>query len=206
MNMHAIIAPKMDHPAFARWDTAMAAFEIATKAYDDFRADVWLPVSDELERISPRPNLCFEIETSNGGVRKHFLPANDLHCWDNHYSPVFQQHGAAIREAWLAYLAAQKELNYDHISKQIDKLCDFTCACESELITLPSPDQNALMWKLERLFGPEVRKDDQYSDSWCAKWINALMSDARRLLPRRESAMSRQSHQMVGRQPAAWGV
>jgi hypothetical protein len=186
MNMHVAVAPNFDRASFARWDRTMTVFDAASTKYDHFYATVWTPVSDELERMAPRPSLLFEIEARDGQIAQHFVPATNLHYWDDHISREFRTKAAEIREAWLGHLAAQKELNYDEISDELDRLCEALCASENELLTLPSPDQNALMWKLERLFGPEVRKEDQFSDGWCPEWVNALMADARRLIPHDE--------------------
>lgn len=68
------------------------------------------------------------------------------------------------------------------VNEESDRLCDAHGAIESTLIEMPAPDQSALLWKLERLFGPEAWDSDDFSPSWCAKWMNAVMEDARRLL------------------------
>jgi hypothetical protein len=61
-------------------------------------------------------------------------------------------------------------------------LCDTVSAADDAVLTTAAPDQAALLWKLERLFGPQAREDGDSCDMWCGEWIDALMADARRLL------------------------
>jgi hypothetical protein len=105
MNMHISVATEADHTAHSSWEVALANRNAAKRAYDHHHTTVWLPLADELDRISPRPDLSFEIEARSGQVARYLAPANDLPSWDNHWSPVFRQKAAAVRDAWLAYRA-----------------------------------------------------------------------------------------------------
>lgn len=89
---------------------------------------------------------------------------------------------AAIRDAWLAHCEAHERLGLGALGEESDRLCNAQCDIESKLIAMPSPDRSALLWKLEHLFGPDAWDSDDFSPSWCAKWVNAVMEDARRLL------------------------
>jgi hypothetical protein len=182
MNVHISIVTEAHHTARSSWEEALANRDAAKRAYDHYHTTVWLPLADELDRISPRPDLSFEIEARSGQVARYLVPANDLHAWDDHWSPVFRQKAAAVREAWLAYRADCERLGWDAACDESERLCNIQCVLESSLILMPAPDQTALMWKLEHLFGPETRKPEDYCDAWCAEWINAVMDDAGRLL------------------------
>lgn len=164
------------------WRRATAAFESAQLDYDCYQLNVWTPLADELHRVSPRPDLWFEIEARNGQLARYHVAANNLHEWDDHISPLFRAKAVAVREAWLQHRATRMQLGYDAASDEIQRRCDLMCDRENELLTMPAPDSHALMWKLERLFGPAVRDNVDYCDSWCAAWINAVMDDARRHL------------------------
>ena len=181
--------PTTNRDPSARWENAMAAFDSARLDYDLYHGTIWNPLSDELDRISPRPDLSFEIEARNGQVARYHVAANRLDEWDDHVSPVFRAKAAAVREAWLDHLDARKRLGYDAATDEVERRCDWMCDRESELIKLPAPDCTALLWKLERLFGPAVRNEGDYCDSWCPDWINAVMDDARSLLSSRDVTM-----------------
>ena len=164
------------------WAMALAAREAAKAAYDLHHETVYRPLADEFERTYPRPSQYFEITAQSGQTARYFVPANDLHQWDNHVSYLFREKSAVVRDAWLAYLNAQEQSGYDAINDESERLCEAQCNRENDLIVMPAPHASALMWKLEHLFGPEARNEDDYSDGWCAEWINAVMTDARRLL------------------------
>jgi hypothetical protein len=177
---------KHDSPRLAKpeieWAIALAARDAAKAAYDLHHETVYRPLADEFERTYPRPSQYFEITAQSGQTARYFVPANDLHQWDNHMSSVFREKSAVVRDAWLDYLKAQEQTGYDAINDESDRLCEVQCNRESDLIVRPAPHASALLWKLEHLFGPESREEDDFSASWCADWINAVMIDARRLL------------------------
>lgn len=90
--------------------------------------------------------------------------------------------------AWLDHKAAQERLGYEAASEEVERLCNVMCDRERDLLIMPAPDHGALLWKLERLFGAEVRREDEFCDSWCPEWISAVMHDAGRLLSDGEAA------------------
>lgn len=180
MNMHTSLACSGDNDGRLAWDELLAKRDAAKRAYDDYDAAIWRPLADELDRISPRPDLTFEIEARSGQVARYFVPANDLHAWDNHFSPLFREKAARVREAWLAHRAVCERLGWDEACVESERLCAIQCELEGKLILMPAPNVSALMWKLEHLFGPEARREDDYCSAWCADWINAVMDDARK--------------------------
>lgn len=66
--------------------------------------------------------------------------------------------------------------------REDDRLCGVVCELAEHLLVIPAPDVAGFLWKLEHLFGPEIRGEHASSDSLPPKIANALMSDARRLL------------------------
>ena len=188
MNMHATIAAVRGPTATSLWDDAMSAYQSARSDFERFDTVVWQPLADELDRVSPRPDLWFEVVARSGQTARYQVPANDLHAWDDHVSAVFRTKAAKVRRAWLDHKAAQERLGYEAASNEVERLCNVMCDRERDLLLLPAPDRRALLWKLERLFGSEVRSEDEFCDSWCPEWINAVMQDAGRLLPDREAA------------------
>lgn len=188
MNMHATIAAVRGVTETHLWDDAMSAYHSARSDFEQFDSAVWQPLADELDRASPRPDLWFEVEARNGQTARYHVPTNDLHAWDDHVSAVFRTKAAEVRRAWLDHKAAQERLGYEAASDEVERLCNVKCDRERDLLLMPAPDRRALLWKLERLFGSEVRSEDEFCDSWCPEWINAVMHDAGRLLSDCESA------------------
>ena len=105
--------------------------------------------------LYPRQSQHFEVTAQDGQTARYFVPANNLHQWDNHPSPNFREKSAVVRDAWLIYPGAKEETGYDAINNECDRLCDAQCKCESDLIVKPAPHASALMWKLEHLFGSD---------------------------------------------------
>jgi len=182
MNMHVSMGDVADHAARSLWDKTLAERDAAKQALEHHNATVYDPLHEELDRISPRPDLHFEIEALSGQVARYQVDATNLHGWDDHWSPVYRRKAAEVREAWLTYRSHSERLGADAAGKESDRLCDAQCEIESTLIQMPAPDRAALLWKLEHLFGPETRGENEYSDGWCAAFMNAVMDDARRLL------------------------
>lgn len=178
MNMHATIAAVRGPTATSLWDDAMSAYQSARSDFERFDTVVWQPLADELDRISPRPDLWFEVVAQSGQKARYQVPANDLHAWDDHISAVFRTKAAEVRQAWLDHKGAQERLGYDAASDEVERLCNVMCDRERDLLLMPATDRSALLWKLERLFGSEVRSEKEFCDSWCPEWINAVMHDA----------------------------
>lgn len=187
MNMHATIAAVRSVTTHL-WDDAMSAYHSAKADFEQFNSAVWKPLADDLGRVSPRPDLWFEVVAQSGQTARYRVAANDLHAWDDHISAVFRTKAAEVRQAWLDHKAAQERLGYEAASDEVERLCNVMCDRERALLLMPAPDRGALLWKLERLFGSEVRSEDEFCDSWCPEWINAVMHDAGRLLSDCEGA------------------
>lgn len=189
MNMHVSMVGAVDRAAHALWDKTLTELAVATELSDRHNAAVYRPLHDELEKIAPRPEMSFEIEALSGQVARYHVYPNDLHAWDEHWSPIYRRKAAAVRDAWLAHNEVRERLGVDVVGEESDRLCNAQCDVESTLIEMPAPDRSALLWKLERLFGPEAWDGDDFSPSWCAKWMNAVMDDARRLLGGQEMSL-----------------
>jgi len=66
---------------------------------------------------------------------------------------------------------------------QDDATCHRFENAETIMLQTPSPDGDALMFKLEHLFGDEVIEEEGGNlPLWDVKWVRLVMSDARRLL------------------------
>jgi hypothetical protein len=184
MNMHVSLVAERSQANEHRWAETLNARQVAKQVFEEFQEGVWNHLAEELERISPRPDLSFEVRAARGEVARYLVPANDLHAWDNHWSRLIRDKAAVVREAWLAHRRACERLGWDAACEEGERLCSIQTALESALILMPAPNSSALLWKLEYLFGSPARSEDEYCDSWCADWMNQVMSDIRRLLGR----------------------
>jgi hypothetical protein len=184
MNMHksnnTVAIPTVD----VSWSGILADRKAAKVASDFHYETISKPLYEEIERTSPRPDLCFEIEALDGKMTRYRIDPSNLHAWDDHWSPVIRRNAAAIRDAWLLHREACERLDMDAVDEESDRLVNEQCAIESVLIMTAAPDEAALLWKLEHLFGAEARDADDFSAAWCPDFMNALMSDAHRLLDR----------------------
>lgn len=182
MNMHTTIVCHDGKTANAEWNAMLAALQAATHLVDHHNATVFKPMYRYIQATAPRPDLCFEITARSGQTARYMVPPQDLHAWDHHICPEFRQKAAAIREAWLSYRSLCGLMGWDVVCDEQDRLCDIQSDLEAQLILTPAPRRAALYWKLDRLFGSDVRKDDDFGAAWCADWLNVVMADARRLL------------------------
>lgn len=189
MMMHTLNDKVASLSARALWGKLLSDREAAKTASDLYNSTVHNPLYEKLERTSPRPNLSFEIEALDGKVSRYHIDPGNLHALDDHWSPVIRRNAATIKAAWLTHRETRERLDMDAVNDESDRLVDEQCAIESALLTAPAPDAAALLWKLEHLFGPEARDDCEFSAAWCSDWMNALMSDAHRLLNRSTSPL-----------------
>ncbi|WP_022683733.1 hypothetical protein [Sphingobium bisphenolivorans] len=182
MTMHVSIGVTGRSADLALWDKTLAEHAAAKEASDLYNVSVHDPLYEELKRAVPFPDLCFEIEALDGKITRYRVDPGNLQAWDNHWSPVIRRNAAAVRDAWLAYRKTHERLGLDAVNEESDRLCDAQGSIEAALIEMPAPDQSALLWKLEHLFGPAAWDGSDFSPSWCAKWMKVVMDDARRLL------------------------
>lgn len=165
------------------WYRTLDARDAAKAAYDFHATNVYDPLDAVLDEISVRPEFSFTIMTEDGRTCRLTLGANELNKFDDHPSRAIREKAAALRSAWLRHFAARKHLGWDAASDELERLCNEQCTRERELITMPAPDFAALRWKLEHLFGAETREPGDFSPSWCAEFVNAILEDAARLMP-----------------------
>jgi hypothetical protein len=78
---------------------------------------------------------------------------------------------------------AERATGYAAASETYERLATEECDLHTALIQTPAPDAEALLWKLEELFG-EVRGEDRSCDPWTGVLVEPVMADARRLLSR----------------------
>jgi hypothetical protein len=63
----------------------------------------------------------------------------------------------------------------------LNRLAERVCDAESSVITMPSPDLAALLWKLERLLAVDP---DGTTSGWHGEYVRQTLADLARLLPR----------------------
>jgi hypothetical protein len=116
-----------------------------------------------------------------GDVAAGKMRLDPIESLQNHFE-LCKDAVAADDKRNAAIAAIHTRHDWDAMNDKYDALVEETCAAESVVITTPAPDHDALLWKMERLFGPDVRPDEDSGDCWCAEWMNSVLADARRLL------------------------
>lgn len=182
MNMHTAIISSNVQTTRETWSATLVELERAKRAFHRYDTTVFEPMYRYIEATAPRPDLHFEIIARSGQSARFMVSLSDLHGWDDHISPEFREKAAAIREAWLAHRSLCGLMGWDEVCEEQERLCGVQCDLEENLILMPAPNSTALYWKLDRLFGPNVRADDDFGAAWCANWLNIVMADARRFL------------------------
>ena len=76
----------------------------------------------------------------------------------------------------------RERFGMDEAENKWEALGERMAEAEGALIEMPAPDMEALLWKLDHLFGPAIHGTENYSNSYCSAWINAVVADARRHL------------------------
>ncbi len=74
-----------------------------------------------------------------------------------------------------------RDTSYTQAAERNDRLDEARYNAKWELIRTPAPDGEALLWKLETLFGPDASHDGSVTP-WSEEAIAPVMADARRLL------------------------
>ncbi len=74
-----------------------------------------------------------------------------------------------------------KNTSYTEAAERNDRLDEASYNAKWDLIRTPAPDGEALLWKLETLFGPDAC-DNGSVTPWSEEAIAPVMADARRLL------------------------
>jgi len=169
-------------PALTSWDKKLAAYEAAKREHENWHERVYYPVMEKVERFAPRPDLWFEVTARSGQTARYDMWPTRMDEYDNHISHVFREKAAAVREAWETHVAGRERFGLSALNKESDRLVDYVYDLHNELIYMPAPHLRALAWKVDQLFGPGIaREADEDGPTWCADYINALVSDVRRL-------------------------
>lgn len=87
----------------------------------------------------------------------------------------------AWNAAFASWERASAAYNENADAGRDNVLSDAEHAAWMQLFTMPSPDRPSLLWKMEYLWGDD-RGDDESSDAWSNRIVDAVMKDARRLL------------------------
>lgn len=156
------------------WQRAVLAHDAAKAAYDA-GDKIWNDLADQIDAIAsgeadPLAELVQHYAVGEEAWNRIVGQINAMPPGRN--NPLSE---ARRREA-------RARLGFDDASRKQDALCDALTNRLDDAILTPAPDRQALLWKMERLFGPNARKANEAATPWCAKWVNAVMADARRLL------------------------
>jgi hypothetical protein len=166
------------------WDQTLAAYEQRKAEAEHFSATIYDPLHEKLEPL--RPEYTIKHSAKNGSVGTHrFLPGeidtyeHDGSAWDS---------WQFIRPEVDALIARHREYErqcdlhgWDRLNDRMDALMDAQCEAERAALATPAPNHAAIMWKLERLFGPDARDPDDYTASWCPERVEQFFEDIRNM-------------------------
>lgn len=185
--------PAVDRSA---WERTFAELQAIQKAYDAQSA-----IYDRIEpsHTAGRPSLDL-IDWASGEFRfmdrhhvanvmdvekywQQFLDAEGKTWWAKNADATKARTRKAL-DSVLEYRRRDAEndehYDWDGLNDKLDKLSDELSDAQTRLLKVPAPDGEALLWKLDHLFGEEQTGD--YCDAWSMDLINPLLADARRLL------------------------
>lgn len=168
----------------AAWDRAMAKYQRAQAAYDHHHDHVWGPAWEQAEREMPwkESEGTFTVKARSGASVTYRLDRHNLDEYADHMSPAIRAGARLAKEKYLERKQVEARLNLDQLGGRMDDLSNRLNILETAVQLLAAPDLAAVLWKLERLFGEEVRaNDDDFIDPWHRQFTDAIIADVRRL-------------------------
>jgi hypothetical protein len=174
------------------WAEALDLYNRAATAEKAYERDFWLPAYEKVEEIvSALPHQSVHY-VAHAGTGKQMSTDNARDVQGA------QGMLRACPDATTEYMNACRQLVTAHEERQaqersireqmaeqeerMEQLSQARSAAWSQLLLMPAPDQSALLWKLNELFGEGERDPDGYAYSWSKGIMDALLSDARRHL------------------------
>lgn len=186
------------------WDRAFKVMQKAQAAYEaDFR--YYLPMHDRCNRATeavphvtlrpdPYSGRLQPVTTADTGFvhesRRMVKEVAEGRRWlETEKYASLKQHFELCKDVAAAADARDAEIRriqegygYWPATERNEALCSAMCDAEDALIEMPAPDNEALLWKLDHLFGPDARSADGNSASWARDYIDVVVADARPLL------------------------
>ena len=185
------IASRSPAPA-AEWYALKGAHDRAAAASEAFDRDVVEPMLEAWKQAqkgvphvttaSSFPNIMggrTHLSTANAGSVTNARRAAEVSA-DPEYVATCKELVEA-HDARAAELARRRlECGYDAVSARSEALCGIELETWDKLMRMPAPDGDALMWKMQEMWGGD--EGDGYCDSWSMEFVNVVLADARRLL------------------------
>ena len=186
-------APAADRSA---WDHAFATMVAAHVVSEQASADFW-KVHEAWDATEPPLSMIDTYAIMPLGRHeprlRSFAHSDDLDEWDRNIanpewgggepSKVRERKSiASVREFRRLRDENDQRHGYSAASDRTDEADDALCEAERRLILMPAPDGDALMWKLEHLYGGCAKNPAGDSPNWSNSYVNAVVADARRLL------------------------
>ncbi|WP_010544276.1 hypothetical protein [Sphingomonas elodea] len=182
----ALAVPARAHAHSAQplteWDRVRLRMEAARARSETFKAEVFDPIEEQLNRQAPRPPMYFEVQATSGEVARYHLYPWALDAYQHHVASPIREGAAALAERWRAWQSAKEGTGFHVVQKQFGELEDAWAELEDQLMSMPAPHHAALLWKIGHLLGPSARQESGCTTSWCSEFADAVMADAERLL------------------------
>ena len=180
-------------PDRVAWDRAFAVMQHAVsadaaydpiymKTYAAFAADAPDPDTVECRRSPLHPHFQAWFCSDLDAYEATWLAERGRSWNGDGLEKTGHQQIEQVREFRRLRAAAEQRHNMPAIEAEWERLGETAYAARWALFHLPAPDQAALAWKAEHLFGEAVAAGDD-ATGWNAEIIAVYMADVRRLMP-----------------------
>ncbi len=184
------------------WDRALASV-VDTRSACAAHEKVWAEAWERCEALRPSLDMIKHDTLFLPRTREEVAHSFDVESawtkvvegeskwWWSKDPDKFKADRRAALDSVLEYrrlkAEAEEVSGYNAASDKSDELSDAAVSAWSDLIRMPAPDTEALLWKIETLFGPDGRDGEGFGDAWSGEVLDAVMLDARRLLSARRA-------------------
>ena len=141
------------HSLADSWTLALRDYRAADAAYINYLANVWNPLQEELERLTPRPPYKIRVERERGGPVEvaHSSAKPDRWMWEP--TPEGRAAGKELSERWAAwhveYERHAARLGQAAAEEEENRLYDRFQEAEERLMLTPAPDVAAVLVKID---------------------------------------------------------
>ncbi|CAN5203263.1 hypothetical protein BH10PSE13_BH10PSE13_00150 [soil metagenome] len=144
----------------SKWKRALAAYRAALAADDRHTADVYYPTDDEINRRAPRPSLIYFEPMAAGRTceREVWIPDFDRLCEDEDVGNLVRPIRAAWDEHQQKLAAAFRDLRWDEVQAEADRLTQALQDAEDRLFAVRAPTIAAVLFKLDLLWGGDIHR------------------------------------------------
>lgn len=178
--------------ARATWERAKAAMQKAEKRersayrkYEGMKPDS-APVMAAIKKEMLYANAWQILNTADLEKLWSDYVAGENRVWYSANPEVRKATFRKVIDAVAAYREADKAAGissgYDAAHEKLEQLCDAESAARTIMFATPADDAAGAWFKLDVLFGPDVKDKEEHCSPWTMAWVEPALRDARRFL------------------------